>query len=68
MFLAARPTPDEYCGAATPEQLNARWRELTAIASACRAKAAFIRAGGNTPETDAALLAEVDAMFSDGAR
>ena len=39
-FERARPVPGEYAGRATREELRQRWRELTEIADACRAKAA----------------------------
>lgn len=39
-FLAARPRPGDFCGAAHRDELRARWHELTRIADACRARAA----------------------------
>lgn len=36
---AARPRPDDFNGRATIDELRARWRELTEIANACRARA-----------------------------
>lgn len=41
MFEWARPLPGEFTGRATREDLSRRWRELTAIAAACRARAAL---------------------------
>lgn len=38
-YEAARPRPGDFHGNATPEELRARWRELTEIAAACRARA-----------------------------
>lgn len=38
-LLAARPRVGDFHGQATPEQLRARWFELTAIADACAARA-----------------------------
>lgn len=38
-FEDARPRPSDYNGRATLEELRRRWRELTAIANACRARA-----------------------------
>ena len=62
-FRAARPTPTEHHGSATPEQLSTRWRELTCIATALDAKAQFLESGMGSADVDAALLAEVDSAF-----
>ena len=40
-FLAARPQPGEFHGQQTPEQLRAKWRELTALAEVCEHKASL---------------------------
>lgn len=37
---AARPTPGDYLGSASREELSERWRRLTEMADACRARAA----------------------------
>lgn len=42
-FEAARPRPDDFTGLATPDELLAREARLTAVARACRARAALIR-------------------------
>lgn len=39
-FEAARPHPGDFHGRATRAELSARWQRLTAIAQACRARAA----------------------------
>jgi hypothetical protein len=38
-FESARPQPGELHGARTPDDLRAKWRELTEIAAALRARA-----------------------------
>ena len=38
-FEDCRPRPGEFRGQQTPEQLRAKWLELTAVADACRARA-----------------------------
>lgn len=38
-FEAARPRPGDFHGQSTLEDRRRRWRELTAIANACRARA-----------------------------
>lgn len=41
-FEAARPRPGDFHGRATRSDLSRRWRELTEIAEALRAKAAIV--------------------------
>lgn len=48
-FEAARPQPGDFHGLATREDLSRRWRELTAIAEALRAKAAVVSDCGEAP-------------------
>jgi hypothetical protein len=55
-FLAARPRPGEFHGQRTSEELRAKWRELTAIADACRSRAAVsLRHEDIDPDVWAAL-------------
>jgi hypothetical protein len=39
-YLAARPRPGDFHGRKSREDLSAKWRELTEVAEACRARAA----------------------------
>jgi hypothetical protein len=39
-FLAARPRPEDFPGQRTRDELRIHWRELTAVAEACQARAA----------------------------
>ena len=50
-FEAARPKPGDFHGQATRDELSRRWRELTSIADALRAKAELV--GGRAPHRDA---------------
>lgn len=50
---AARPTPGDYYGNASREELSERWRRLTEMAEACRARAAVSageRGGAISPD------------------
>ena len=57
-FEKARPLPDEFHGAATKDQLQAKWHELTAIAAACRGRAYVSPMAGILPKVEA-IFAEV---------
>lgn len=59
-FEWARPRPGDFHGRATRAELSRRWRELTGIAAACRARAEVARRGEGAPEVWA-LLAEAEA-------
>jgi hypothetical protein len=56
-FLAARPDPArDFMGRLDPSRARAKWHELTAIADACRARAAVSRQHvGIDPDVDEAL-------------
>jgi hypothetical protein len=47
-FEAARPTPGDYTGRATAEEVRARWDALTDAAEACRHRAALAEAALTT--------------------
>lgn len=51
-FENARPKPDDFHGQATPEELRRRWRELTEIANACRARAKVAPLDEIAPEAE----------------
>ena len=55
-FEAARPRPGDFHGRATREELSRRWRELTEIAAALRAKAQVV--GLSTFAHDGDLIEE----------
>jgi hypothetical protein len=56
MWEWARPRPGEHMGERSPAQAQAKWHELTAIADACRARAALSRQHeGIDPDIDEAL-------------
>jgi hypothetical protein len=56
MWEWARPRPGEHLGERSPAQARAKWHELTAIADACRARAALSRQHeGIDPDIDEAL-------------
>ena len=52
-FEKARPMPTEFHGAATKEQLQAKWHELTGIAAVCRLRAYVSPMAGISPEVEA---------------
>lgn len=54
-FERARPAPGEFTGNASREDLSRRWRELTEIAQALRARAQLLRMGIEEPELEALL-------------
>ncbi len=55
-FEAARPTPNEFHGNETREELRGRWLRLTEIAAACHAKARVsLRAEELSAEVDPVL-------------
>lgn len=55
-FRTARPTPDDYPGRRTTEELRQRWHELTAVADACEARAHFLEGRRQDfPEVDAVV-------------
>lgn len=55
-FRAARPTPDDYPGQRTVEELRERWHDLTAVANACEARAAFLEGRREDwPEVDVVM-------------
>lgn len=56
MWEWARPRPDEWLGERSASEARAKWHELTAIADACRARAALSRQHeGIDPDIDEAL-------------
>jgi len=58
-FRAARPGPEDYPGQQSLEKLRAKWRELTAVADACEARARFIELGyEDWPEVDDVMMAK----------
>lgn len=61
-YDAARPTRDGFHGCATPEAVNARWQRLTALALACRNRAAYAERYGPTDD-DIALFRSVAAAL-----
>ena len=61
-FRAARPQPGEFHGQQTPEQIRAKWRELTALAEVCEHKATLCAVpDADTAREVLAALVEVGA-------
>jgi hypothetical protein len=54
-FERSRPVPGEFTGTASPADLSRRWRELTEIAQALRARAELLRMGVSDPELESLL-------------
>lgn len=55
VFEAARPQPGDFTGRATRAELSVKWRELTAVAQACRARAETSLRMGPPVELDIVL-------------
>jgi hypothetical protein len=59
-FEGARPTPNEFHGNETREELRGRWLRLSGIAAACRAKARVsLRSEELSAEVNLVLLEEL---------
>jgi hypothetical protein len=54
-FERSRPIPGEFTGNSSPADLSRRWRELTEIAQALRARAELLRMGVSDPELESLL-------------
>lgn len=51
----ARPVPGDFTGKASRADLSRRWRDLTEMAQACRARAELLRMGIEDPELEELL-------------